>query len=450
MIPNAKLIWGIALAGAMTAVPAFGQTADAQQEVENIRQQMQLLEQRHAQQIQALESRLQALETQVSEPASTAAARPASPSAAASNQGVQIGLSATVAGGGSSEGNDILSNLQRGHHDPNKNGFTLQSGELFLGGSVSPDFDAQAHIDFIIDAEGETSVELEELFFTTRKLPYGLQVKGGQYFTEFGRLNPMHPHQWDFVDQPVILSRLFGADGLRSQGLRLSWLSPLPWYSEFLIGAQNAKGETATSFFGEAGEDIAGHVLLEKETRNFGDLLYSARWLNGFDASDTVSVNFGLSGAFGPNATGSDTRTYIVGGDFYAKYQPKTTQRGFPFVAVHAEALYREYAAGDKADPASERLQDWGLFSQVTYGFRPGWVAGLRFDFADSDGSDPTDPFRDVRWRLSPHLTWYLTDFRKLRLQYNRDWAQFLPDNTADTVWLQFEYSLGSHFAHTF
>ncbi|MFT5041029.1 MAG: hypothetical protein ACI8TX_002000, partial [Hyphomicrobiaceae bacterium] len=37
-----------------------------------------------------------------------------------------------VAGGGSSLRNDELSELQRGGHDPNKNGFTLQQAELSL------------------------------------------------------------------------------------------------------------------------------------------------------------------------------------------------------------------------------------------------------------------------------------------------------------------------------
>lgn len=449
MIPKLKLIPAAGLAFALASMPALGQTPDLNQgqEIAIIKKQMDAMRSLYEQQIQALETRIQTLEKQ-----KTVEKSPSQPAVlAARPQGLgrefQIGLSVSTAAGGSSENNEVLSNLQRGEHDPNKNGFTLQSGELFLGGSVSPDFDAQANIIFKIDAEGETLVELEEMFFVTRTLPYGFQVKGGQYFTEFGRANAMHLHQWDFVDQPVILSRLFGPDGLRSQGVRVSWLPRLPWYSEFFLGAQNAKGETAVSFLGNAGEEIAGFTLGDRQSRNLSDLLYAARWLNGFDVSDRLSVNLGFSGLYGPNATGSDTKTYVVGGDLYAKWQPESTQRGFPFVSFQAEALYRNYVAGD---PARTRLDDWGAFGQVIYGFSPGLASGLRLDFAGSDGNDPTDPFRDTRWRLSPNLTWFPTEFTKVRLQYNRDWAQFLPNDSADTIWLQFQFSLGSHFAHTF
>ena len=320
------------------------------------------------------------------------------------------------ASGGSNADNDELEGLQGGGHDPNRNGFTVQNVELSLGATVDPYFDAQANIIFLIDNEGETVVELEEAFMTTRNLPWGLQVKGGQYFTEFGRQNPQHPHTWAFVDQPVVLSRFFGGDGLRSQGARVSWLAPTPWYSELNLGAQNANGETVTSFLAEGAggdptdpETMGGHALIDQDGRDQGDLLYSARWLNGFDLSDTLSMNLGFSGLIGPNASGRSTDTTIVGTDIYLKWQPAYVQRGFPFVSWHTEMLQRRYEAGDSVDPAQETLKDWGLFSQALWGFRPGWVAGLRAEFAEADGGVSTDddPFRDRRKRLSPNLTWY-------------------------------------------
>ena len=76
--------------------------------------------------------------------------------------------------------------------------------------------------------DGETRVELEEAFVTTTSLPHDLQVKVGQFLTEFGRINPTHPHTWDFVDAPLVTGRMLGPEGLRSAGVRASWLMPLP------------------------------------------------------------------------------------------------------------------------------------------------------------------------------------------------------------------------------
>jgi len=417
-----------------------------------IRQQMQHMQQSYTQQINALEQRLVGLESKSDNSAttvnSTAISSPSTTTT--SNSGFKIGLSGLFAGGGSSVDNDALEGLQGGAHDPNQNGFTVQNVELSMGGTVGPYFDAQANIIFQIDADGETVVELEEAFFTTRSLPWGLQVKGGQYFTEFGRQNPQHPHTWAFMDQPVVLSRFFGGDGLRSQGVRASWLMPTDWYSELYFGVQNPKGETVTSFLNAPGEDIGGHTLIDRDTRNFGDLLYTARWLNGFDLSDTLSMNLGVSGLWGPNASGTATDTNIVGADLYLKWQPVYSQRGFPFISWHTEILQRRYEAGDPGDPSRKTLKDRGLFTQALWGFKPGWVAGLRAEYASADGNTSTDPLRDTRKRLSPNLTWYPSEYSKVRLQYNRDWTEHLPSKTADSLWLQFEFNLGSHAAHVF
>lgn len=401
-------------------------------------------------QIDLLEQRIAELEKRSDQSASQAPAMAAASGPSAGSGALQIGLSGLFSGGGSSVDNGALENLQGGAHDPGKNGFSVQNVELSIGAAVDPYFDGQANIIFQIDADGETVVELEEAFFTTRALPWGLQVKGGQYFTEFGRLNKQHPHTWTFVDQPVVLSRFFGGDGLRSQGARLSWLTPTDWYSELIVGIQNPKGETVTSFLNAPGEDIGGHTLIDRDARDFGDLLYTARWLNGFDLSDTVSMNLGISGLWGPNASGNQTDTNIVGADLYLKWQPAYTQRGFPFISWHTEVLKRRYDAGDPGGPNQETLQDWGMFSQALWGFKPGWVAGLRWEYATADGDTATDPLRDTRKRLSPNLTWYPTEFSKLRLQYNRDRAEHLADKTADSIWLQVEFNLGAHMAHVF
>ncbi len=434
------------------AVFAGEETEELRRQLTEIKQQMQRMQHTYEQQINAMEQRLEGLES-ISDKSTTVAATPdisTASNATAGNSSFQVGLSGLFAAGGSSVDNDALVNIQGGAHDPNQNGFTVQNVELSIGGTVDPYFDAQANIIFQIDADGETVVELEEAFFTTRSLPWGLQVKGGQYFTEFGRQNKKHPHTWSFADQPVVLSRLFGGDGLRSQGARVSWLMPTDWYSELYLGVQNPKGETVNSFFNAPGEVIGGHTLIDRDVRNFGDLLYSGRWLNGFDLSDTVSVNLGVSGLWGPNASGTTTDTYIFGADKYLKWQPAYTQRGFPFISWHTEILKRRYEAGDLSDANHEKLNDWGMFSQALWGFKPGWIVGLRADYASADGNTSTDPLRDTRKRLSPNLTWYPTEYSKLRLQYNRDWAEHLSGKSADSLWLQFEFNLGSHAAHVF
>lgn len=430
----------VVISGFFLFNPVTAYTADdihtVDQQLLKLQQQILIQQENTAAQISALEKRLKASR--------------AISNAALQTSGLKTGLSGLFSAGGSSVDNNALEGLQAGAHDPNQIGFTVQNVELSIGGTVDTYLDGQANIIFQIDADGETVIELEEAFFITRALPWGLQVKAGQYFTEFGRQNKQHPHAWAFVDQPIVLSRFFGGDGLRSQGARVSWLVPTDWYSELYFGVQNAKGETVTSFLNAPGEYIGGYSLIDRDARGLGDLLFSARWLNGFDISDTLSLNLGVSGLWGPNASGVSTDTQIYGTDLYLKWQPLTSQRGFPFVAWHSEALQRRYEAADTEAPIHETFKDNGWFTQVLWGFKPRWVGGLRLETATAAGNTSTDPLRDTRKRLSPNLTWYMSEYSKIRLQYNRDWTEHLVEKSAHTLWLQIEFNLGAHMAHTF
>jgi len=137
---------------------------------------------------------------------------------------MNIGFVTLVDAGWSSEKN--VGALQPGDHDPKVRGFTMPNTELTFDGNVDPYFKGFANIVYKIEPGGETGLELEEAYVLTSSLPYNLQIKAGQFVTDFGRQNPQHPHAWAFVDQPLILNRIFGPDGMRSQGLRLSWLLP--------------------------------------------------------------------------------------------------------------------------------------------------------------------------------------------------------------------------------
>jgi hypothetical protein len=388
---------------------------------------------------------------------------------------VDISLSTLVGAGSSSERDEEIELLQAGGHDPRQRGFTLQQAELSLMGAVDPYFLGEAHLVYFLDSEGESQFEVEEAFFTTQSLPHGLQLEGGQFLTEFGRINPLHAHAWHWQDQPVIHSRLFGGDGIRQVGFRLGWLTELPWYSELHFGAQNADGPNMVSFLGSRhehgahGEDehhdeaIGGRPLVSRDVSRLDDLVWLARWYNAWDPADEISTALGLSALFGPNATGDDGFTWIYGADLVVKWRPLHQHRGWPFFIFESELIRRDYVAddfvgevdGEMVNLRSETLQDWGLYAQGLWGFHRRWAAGLRFEYASgsgaSEGGRKNDPFRDNRVRVSPLVSFYPSEFARIRLQYNYDRADHLErrDN-AHSVWLGFDFGLGAHPAHTF
>ena len=438
---------------------------------------------------------------------------------------IDISFNGLFYAGGSSERDEAISTLQGGAHDANQRGFTLGQGEISFSGAVDPFFTAETHlITAITPDDGETIVELEEAFAQTTALPYGLQLELGHFYTEFGQINPQHPHEWDWIDQPVVNSRMFGGDGMRQTGFRASWLTPTPWYSQLQFGMQNADGVNMASFLGGRvgshghgggedihdedihdedihdedihdeggdheehgghdddemadhddegddeehghgieGEGIAGRPIIDQDVRGFGDFAYLARWENSFNFTDEITGVIGFSGMYGPNSTGRDGSTWLYGIDMKFRWVPNDSFRQYPFLTWQTEIIRRDYHMaritqetedGDLASLPGRTLNDWGMYTQLLYGFYVNWSVGLRYEYAggsgDSVGGRRNDPFRDDRHRVSPLLTYRPTEFSRIRLQYNFDTATHL-SNDAHTIWMGYEWLFGAHPAHGF
>jgi hypothetical protein len=351
-----------------------------------------------------------------------------------------------------------LDQIEVGDHDPMQRGFNARNIELAFDGAVDPYFEGFANIVFKLDNDNNTEVEVEEAFMQTTSLPFNLQVKAGQFFSAFGRINPTHPHTWDFVDYPIVAGKFLGPDGLRGVGAQISWIIPVPWYSQLLLGVQNGRGETGYSFRNPGDNGIFyGRMTTDRELRGLEDFVWVPRWENSVDLSPTQVVLAGVSGAFGSNETGGHSRTQLYGADLLYKWKSERAEGGFPFVKWQTEFMYRRFEAGlgeKESFPVAETFHDWGLYSQVLWGFKKGWVAGIRGDYYDAEDSRFTDDLdRQSRSRISANLTWYPTEFSKIRLQYNHDFLDetfFLAGRDVDSVFLQFEFILGAHGAHKF
>ncbi len=326
--------------------------------------------------------------------------------------------------------------LQTGGHDPSANGFNFQQLEMSLNTSVDPYFRFTGNIVF-----SQFGVEVEEAYATTTNLPANLQARAGQFLTHFGRINPTHPHAWEFVDQPFAIGRVFGAEGNRGLGAELSWLTPLPWYVEVLGSVTDASGgSTARSFLGT---DTSG------VTSPF-DFQFTGAVKQFFELSDDLSLLWGLSGANGPNPTGYHNRTDVYGTDVYLKYRP-LGGGSFTIISLQAEALYR------RRQVPQDVLSDFSAYGQLFWRFDQRWAVAGRYELGtparNMDGGlavDPLDPdWADDRQRISANLTFWPTEFSRLRLQGATDlvgWRE-RPDYS---VFLALEVVMGAHGAHSF
>jgi hypothetical protein len=326
--------------------------------------------------------------------------------------------------------------LQTGGHDPKKNGFNLQQLELAIGSSVDPYFRFDANVAF-----SQFGVEIEEAYATTLGLPLGLQLRAGQFLTRFGRLNSTHLHAWAFVDQPFALGRVFGGEGNRGLGLEISWLTPLPWFAEMVLSTTDAAGEgTARSFYGAADLGVTTP----------GDLQLLAALKQFFAASDDWSIFLGASFSGGPNATGHRNRSEVYGADLYVKYRPLSAA-SHTVVSLQLEYFHRRrQVPGDVLTDSSGYAYLFWRFAQrlgVAARYEIGTPERGQLPESSAFALDPL--WTSNRQRVSTNLTFWPTEFSRLRLQGSVD----LPRWREQPIWAAFlalEVSVGAHTAHAF
>jgi hypothetical protein len=348
-------------------------------------------------------------------------------------------------------------------HDPADSGFTLQEIELAATSIVDPFFRAD-----LFAAIGLDEIEIEEAYLTSLgRLPLGLQLRAGQFFTRFGRQNPTHLHLWAFIDLPLTSRRMFGGDGLRDLGVEASARLPTDFIgtrgefgpplltSELTISAQQGSNEVS---FGE--KDFGAP---QGEVGGFARYLYAARLSNFLDLSDTSGLTLGLSYALSTNDTAGEgatkeNRTALYGLDVFYRYKPEQGRGSFNLTAEYIQregqipgALIREGAAYIQGVARVTRA--WELALRLDTVGLPGKVIG--------DGAaleiegDPSQRFLPrVEYRASAAVSYYTSEFFRLRLQGGLDSSDTDGDAITDALFpeilLQANFSIGPHGAHPY
>jgi hypothetical protein len=321
-------------------------------------------------------------------------------------------------------------------------GFNIGESEMTLSANIDDKFYGQATIAFGNDA-GETAVEIEEMFFQTLSLPYGMTLKGGRYFSALGYLNEQHVHAWDFAQAPLVYQAMLGGQ-LKGDGLQLSLLLPTDFYLEAGLELDNALG------FPSAGE----HNGFGSQTfyvNTGGDIGYSNSWQLGLSYwRASVKGREGLDGNPDFSYTGDSNIKAI---DFVYKWAPNgnNKQKNVKFQFEYFDRNEDGTLGNDLID--YNGIQS-GWYGEVAWLFRPGWRTGIRHDSLSannkslnlnrlfdagllSDGDQSQNSFM---------LEWLPSEFTRWRVQYSDR-----IDSLNPAQWtFQYTYSMGSHGAHQF
>ncbi len=342
-----------------------------------------------------------------------------------------------------------------GHHHGVDEGFNLRHLEIMFSAAVDPWFRATAIA--AVDIHG---AEIEEAHIETTGLPMGLRVKAGKFFSDFGYINAVHAHEWDFVDQPLVFQLLTGDHGINDLGVQVSWLPSLPVYCLFGVELFQGNNEILFDYHGHGylpeksgPRAVIGWVKFAPNLPGFHGLL-----LGGAYGTGTHQEQHGPSGDYNHWLDG-DTSFWSVNAVY--KYnapkpygQGNLTIQGEYFRRKKDITLVRHYNRPElEGNPRIEE-QD-GYYIQFVYGFKPRWRAGLRWEQVGLTNSitRPTGVKSDYdsSYRLGAMVDFTPSEFSRLRLQANL--GQYETDHGSEDVFelkMQWMISMGAHGAHTF
>jgi hypothetical protein len=454
------VVIGLLGAGVLLSAPAGAQDVEAlRQELQQMRTQFEAMKEGYEKAINRLGERIEQLESKplpvatpppAPAPATMAQAAPPGPPAGAvspldlarprppfalyGNRGPgQLLFDVGIAG-------DFIANFTQRNVDKanagtfagQENRFFPREIELSLFGQVDPYARAEVRIEAGEEDAGEIALHLAEANLTLLTLPFNTQLKMGQMRNRFGLLNPFHEHDRPFIDTPNVLGWFLGDEGLVERGAELTWVAPLPFFLEGLVGVFNGDNEDA---FGRSSLKVP---LVTGRLRTF------------FDLATLGAIQVGASAASGQTEE-RRTQTF-VGYDVKYKLTPEGWRH--PLLTLASEGIwsFREGEVEEETGPEDRTFRrfGWYIYGEVQPWRR--WAGGLRYDYTQLLEA----PGRE--WAIGPYLAFMASEFLRFRLGYKRTErdnretfnANDASGRTADEVFFQATFILGAHPAHPF
>ncbi|HVP90051.1 MAG TPA: hypothetical protein VMS75_02420 [Terriglobales bacterium] len=328
-----------------------------------------------------------------------------------------------------------------------------RSVEMNLAASIDPFLKGYAVINAQADpVTGEATASVEEAALQTTSLPWNLGLTAGRFFAEFGRLADIHDHELPFVNRPLALDAYIGGES-KTDGLQVNWLAPVNHYVSLTMGVGDQFGDNPNN---------------PGSFRAFRELNFWGRLSTYFDLTPDWQLETGASGLLNPKtqdrggvliqpngSTLTERERRLAGADLKITYSPLRNNQ-FRSFTWGTEVLFSDNrylidpdgslnpgrpSPGLDGDEFLGNVGSLGLYSYTVYKLSRQWSLGLTFDWVESAQNK-----HDRTTACSPFVSWAISHWNQLRLQYTRTWhnaVSGLRDDNA--IYLQWAWIIGSH-----
>jgi len=308
----------------------------------------------------------------------------------------------------------------------------LRTVEMELLGTVDPYASAVAVISLENQAGKEFGIDAEEAYGLLKRLPIleaaplGMKVKIGKYRAPFGVSNRIHMHDLPWTTRPLAVARYLGTDhgeffesGFNPTGMDLNFYLPNP------IEQTTLEMNLDIVRAGELG--LSG-IHGGSQPAYIGHLNFSRDW------SNQHLLILGLSAY---EEHGSAT-TRLYGADLTYKWAPLEERESRSFVAGGEVFAGRHVFTDTASSESSNSPVGWFAYLQYQTSY---WVyLGLRYDWVEEPYND-----RLLTRAAGSYVSYYTTEFLRLRLGYEHRWSDVPAQNNVNTVLFELNLVFGSH-----
>ncbi len=268
-----------------------------------------------------------------------------------------------------------------------------------------------------------------EAYITWTKIFPAVGLTAGKFRQQFGVLNRWHVHALDQFEFPLALTTILGGEGLNQIGLSFDWTMPSIISDANTLTLQITNGQNEQLFSGNMFSFPAGLLHLK----------------NYWDLSRDTYFELGLTGMLGKNNLRGydeegnlileDSRLTALGGlDITVFWEPLNQARYHSFI-WRTELYYAN------KELLNDRIKAFGGYSYVEYKFDLQWQIGTRFDYTQPFETNNSQKYS---YQIVPYITWWQSNWVRLRLQYNYLNGTEIP-TAQNTIRLQIVFAAGPH-----
>lgn len=294
----------------------------------------------------------------------------------------------------------------------------LREVEVDFRAAVDPWADAVVILTSEAETPGEYSTGVEEGYLVLKRLPIldsapaGLKLQAGRFRPGFGRTNRTHLHDLAQPSYPLALSRFLGPEGYLADGISASFFLPSPGENHTLTG------EFTLLDGGGIGVDPGADA---SEVAGLGRV----SWFH--DIGDGKSLEVGASG------WQSDSDHRLLGLDATYVWKPYLAGEWHSFVTT------LELFQGD-LDENGLASSPQGADIWAQYQTSRNSYVGLRLGRSDSIDDESLDTTR-----AGVFVSYYTTEFLRLRIGYEHTESDDPLLDGADSLLFELNFVFGSH-----